>query len=347
MYCDKSDEQTWLAYKENLGEKILQFFRIFSNKVGQLTLASFCKCTACTNVEQLKLKIVVHSGRAVLYQIGNFIELSGPDVIVVHRLLKNSVLSDEYILLTESAYADLAFPDELVERSRERYDDVGTIETYVYFPPEPEYSTPDPDAQAALPTIFVETLRSEIRAEYTEVATAPEKGFHFHTGRPLARLLGYHDKWLLGLPERSIESFAGTGNPFSLGRLRPGERIVDVGCGAGLDSLIAARMVGPTGRVIGVDMTPAMREKARTSAADLGLDNLEIREGYAEELPIPDEWADVIISNGVVNLCPDKQAVFREMYRVLKPDGRLQIGDILVQKPVPEAAKLDIDLWAG
>ena len=197
------------------------------------------------------------------------------------------------------------------------------------------------------PPLDVEQLREAIRQEYTEVAVKPEQGFHFHTGRPLARLLGYAEEWLEGIPEGSIESFAGTGNPFSLGLLHPGERVVDVGSGAGIDSLIAARMVGSEGRVVGVDMTPAMLDKARRSASERGVRQVEFREGLAERLPVYDGWADVVISNGVLNLMPDKDAALREMARVLKPGGRLQIGDILVQKPVPESAKRNIDLWTG
>jgi SAM-dependent methyltransferase len=193
----------------------------------------------------------------------------------------------------------------------------------------------------------LEALRTAIREEYEVVALEPQRGFHFHTGRPLAALLGYEAEWLEGIPEASIESFAGTGNPFSIGQIRPGERVVDVGCGAGIDSLIAARMVGPTGRVIGVDMTPAMLAKARRSAAEAQLSNVEFLEGFAESLPIPDGWADVVISNGVLNLMPDKAAALKEMARVLKPGGRLQIGDILVQKAVPTSAKRKIDLWTG
>lgn len=198
-----------------------------------------------------------------------------------------------------------------------------------------------------IPQLDFEQLRAAIRQEYAEVALKPEQGFHFHTGRPLARLLGYDERWLDGISEGSIESFAGTGNPFSLGSLHPGERVVDMGSGAGLDSLIAARMVGDDGWVIGVDMTPAMLEKARRSASESGCTNVEFRQGLAESLPVLDGWADVVISNGVLNLTPDKDATLREMARVLKPGGRLQIGDILVQKPVPESAKRDIDLWTG
>jgi arsenite methyltransferase len=190
-------------------------------------------------------------------------------------------------------------------------------------------------------------LREAIREEYDVVAREPERGFHFHTGRPLARLLHYDDAWLDGIPDLSIASFAGTGNPFSLGTLRPGEHVVDVGSGAGLDSMIAARMVGPTGSVVGVDMTPTMLDRARQSADACGLGNIEFREGYAEALPVLDGWADVVISNGVLNLMPDKAAALGEMRRALKPGGRLQIGDILVQKAVPESAKRKIDLWTG
>lgn len=206
---------------------------------------------------------------------------------------------------------------------------------------------PVPGAARLIPGLDVESLRLAIREEYSTVAREPERGFHFHTGRTLARILGYQEEWLADVPEPTIASFAGTGNPFSLGALRPGERVVDVGSGAGIDSLIAARMVGPAGYVVGVDMTPAMLEKARASAADSGLDNVEFCHGLAEELPVPDEWADVVISNGVFNLFPDKSAGLSEMARVLKRGGRLQIGDILVEKAVPEGAKKNVDLWKG
>ena len=193
----------------------------------------------------------------------------------------------------------------------------------------------------------VNALRREIQVEYALVATEPARGFHFHTGRPLARLLGYEEAWLDGLPESVIESLAGTGNPFAVDPLAAGEHAVDVGCGAGIDSLIAARMVGASGAVVGVDMTRPMLDKARAGAAAMGAANVEFREGYAESLPVSDGWADVVISNGVLNLFPDKTAGLREMARVLRPGGRLQIGDILVTKAVPESAKRDIDLWKG
>jgi len=204
-----------------------------------------------------------------------------------------------------------------------------------------------PGVSRRIEGLDVDGLRQAIQEEYALVASKPEGDFHFHTGRRLAAIVGYEEEWLDGVPEASIASFAGTGNPFSLGRLMPGEHVVDVGCGAGIDSIIAARMVGPTGSVVGVDMTPAMLEKARAGAEEAELHNLVFRQGLAESLPVADAWADVIISNGVLNLFPDKLAGLQEMARVLKPDGRLQIGDILVQKAVPEKGKQDINLWKG
>ncbi len=190
-------------------------------------------------------------------------------------------------------------------------------------------------------------LRRFISEKYGEVATNPELGYHFHTGRPLALMLGYPTELIDRVPVANLASFAGTGNPFLFGDLRAGEHVVDVGCGAGLDTLIAAQQVGPTGQVVAVDMTAEMREKTREGAREMGLANVDVREGFAEALPVDDAFADVLISNGVVNLCPDKRAVFREMLRVLKPGGRIQIGDILVHKEVPQDSKDDIALWSG
>ena len=164
-------------------------------------------------------------------------------------------------------------------------------------------------------------LREAISEEYKVVADSPGQGFHFHTGRQLARILDYAEEWLANVPEASIESFAGTGNPFSLGNLLPGEQVVDVGSGAGIDSLIASKMVGTEGRVVGVDMTLAMLEKARQSAKVVAALNVEFKEGYMEHLPVADGWADVVISNGVLNLTPDKTSALAEMYRVLMPGG--------------------------
>jgi len=192
-----------------------------------------------------------------------------------------------------------------------------------------------------------EELRARISEKYRDVATNPDLGFHFHTGSPLARMLGYPEETVSALPQGTVDSFAGTGNPFLFGDMNPGETVVDVGCGAGFDSLTAARQVGPTGRVLSVDMTAEMRSKTAAGAGQLGLTNVQVLEGYAESLPAADGIADVVISNGVVNLCPDKQAVFREMFRVLKPGGRIQVGDILVHKEVPQDAKDDIELWSG
>ena len=203
------------------------------------------------------------------------------------------------------------------------------------------------EIEARAAAIDRDRLRANVQAKYTEVAETPEKGFHFHTGRPLAAMLGYPTAWLDALPEGAITSFAGTGNPFKFGALQPGERVLDLGCGAGIDSLIAARMVGPTGTVVGIDMTPAMVAKARRNAVAAGLDNAEFRQGYIEELPVANDSIDVVISNGVINLTTDKLDVMREIHRALRPGGRFQIADIHVKIEVPQDARDDIELWSG
>jgi SAM-dependent methyltransferase len=192
-----------------------------------------------------------------------------------------------------------------------------------------------------------ETLREQVRDKYREVAVDPHAQFHFHTGRPLAAKLGYDTAVVDALPDRAVESFAGVGNPFSLRRLLPGERVVDIGSGAGFDAFIAAGQVGAQGDVIGIDMTPEMLAKSRATGAQLGLANVEFREGLAEALPVDDGWADAVISNGVINLCADKRAVFGEIHRTLRSGGALQFADIANGRPVPPEALRDIDLWTG
>jgi arsenite methyltransferase len=195
--------------------------------------------------------------------------------------------------------------------------------------------------------IDVETLKCEIKKTYAAVSEGPEKDFIFPTGRAWAADLGYPAELLARVPDSAVESFAGVANPFSLGPLAPGERVLDVGSGAGTDSLVAAQMVAPTGSVTGIDMTPEMLAKAREAAREMGQANVEFFEGEAEELPFGDATFDVVISNGVIDLIPDKEAVFAEILRVLEPGGRVQIADVTIQNPVSEAGRRNIDLWTG
>jgi arsenite methyltransferase len=198
-----------------------------------------------------------------------------------------------------------------------------------------------------LPPVDVAALRAAVQDKYRAVAAKPDADYHFHTGRRLAAKLGYDPEVVDALPDVAVESFAGIGNPFSIRPLEAGERVVDVGSGAGFDSFVAARAVTPAGSVIGIDMTPEMLAKSRTTAKQLGFTNIEFREGYAESIPVEDEWADVVISNGVINLCADKRAAFAEIRRVLRPGGMLQFADIANGRPVPPEALRDIDLWTG
>jgi SAM-dependent methyltransferase len=194
--------------------------------------------------------------------------------------------------------------------------------------------------------IDVGLLKSEIKKTYASVSEQPEQDFVFPTGRAWAEDLGYPDE-LANVPESAVESFAGVANPWQLGRLDPGERVLDLGSGAGTDSLVAAQMVGEQGRVTGIDMTPAMLTKARAAATEMGLANVEFVEGEAEQLPFPDASFDVVISNGVIDLIPDKDAVFSELNRVLVPGGRMQIADVTIQNPVSAEGRRNIDLWTG
>jgi arsenite methyltransferase len=194
--------------------------------------------------------------------------------------------------------------------------------------------------------VDVGLLKSEIKKTYASVSHEPEKDFIFPTGRAWAEDLGYPDE-LSQVPDFVAESFAGVANPFSLGRLQQGERVLDVGSGAGTDSLVAALMVGSEGTVTGIDMTPEMLEKAQAGAAELGLENVTFVEGEAEQLPFGDASFDVVISNGVIDLVPDKDAIFSELHRVLVQGGRLQIADVTIQQPVSDEGRRNIDLWTG
>lgn len=194
--------------------------------------------------------------------------------------------------------------------------------------------------------VDVEVLRDEIQKTYTDVSTSPDQEFIFPTGREWAEDLGYPPE-LAQVPEATVRSFAGVANPFSLGPIEAGATVLDLGCGAGTDLLIAAQMAGPAGRAIGIDMTPAMLERARESAAGMGLGNVELHEGLIEDLPLPDASVDVVISNGVIDLVPDKEAVLSEIDRVLRPGGRLQIADVVIHHEVSEDARANIDLWTG
>jgi arsenite methyltransferase len=195
--------------------------------------------------------------------------------------------------------------------------------------------------------VDVGVLREEIRKTYTDVSIDQEQEFIFPTGRAWAQELGYPEPELARVPDASVESFAGVANHWVLGRIDPGAVVLDLGCGAGTDLLIAAQMTGPTGRVVGVDMTAAMLRQVRASAEDMGLDNVDTHESLIESLPLEDASVDVVISNGVIDLVPDKDAVLDEIDRVLRPGGRLQVADVVIHHEVSEDARKRIDLWTG
>ena len=203
------------------------------------------------------------------------------------------------------------------------------------------------EAPVADVAVDADALREEVKSKYREVAVDPGGEYHFHTGRYLAARLGYDADVVDALPDAAVESFAGVANPFSLGPLGTGERVVDAGSGGGFDSFIAAGQVGPEGSVVGIDMTEEMLAKSRATADAMGLGHVEFRDGLLEEMPVEDGWADVVISNGVINLCSDKRGVFAEIMRVLRPGGRLQFADIANGRPVPEEAIRNIDLWTA
>jgi SAM-dependent methyltransferase len=190
-------------------------------------------------------------------------------------------------------------------------------------------------------------LREEVKSKYREVARNPHGEYHFHTGRRAAARLGYEAALVDAMPDAAVESFAGVANPFSLRPLEPGEKVVDAGSGAGFDCFIAAQQVGASGKVVGVDMLEDMLHKARGTARAMQLAHVEFRDGLLESMPVDDGWADVVISNGVLNLCADKRQAFGEIWRVLRPGGWLQFADIANGKPVPASALKNIDLWTA
>lgn len=191
-------------------------------------------------------------------------------------------------------------------------------------------------------------LREEVSSIYSEIALRPDGDFHFHRGpQYAAELLGYDAEKLAQLPERSTASFAGVANPHLMGEMTAGQTVLDIGSGAGMDLLLAAQAVGPEGKAIGVDMTAEMLDSSRTSAKELGLDNVDLRSGDAESLPVDDDSVDVVISNGVLNLTTDKMKAFSEIVRVLKPGGQLFLADIVVESELSEGIRNDIDLWTS
>jgi arsenite methyltransferase len=195
--------------------------------------------------------------------------------------------------------------------------------------------------------VDVDVLRGEIRKTYTEVSTDQEQDFIFPTGRAWAQDLGYPKHELARIPDATVESFAGVANHWLLGRIDPGSVVLDLGCGAGTDLLIAAQMTGPAGRVIGIDMTASMLDRARASAVEMDLGNVELHEALIESLPLEDASVNAVISNGVIDLVPDKDAVLDEIDRVLRPGGRLQLADVVIHHEVSEDARKRIDLWTG
>ena len=190
-------------------------------------------------------------------------------------------------------------------------------------------------------------LRTEVQAKYAAVALAPDDDYHFHTGRYAAARCRYDMAAVDALPPIAVESFAGVANPFELRSIQPGERIVDLGSGAGFDSFLAGQAARADGQVVGIDMTSEMLDKSHSIASTIGTDNVEFRHGFLEEIPVEDGWADVVISNGVINLSPDKVQAFNEAWRVLRSGGIMQFADIANGRDVPEEARNNIDLWTG
>jgi 2-polyprenyl-3-methyl-5-hydroxy-6-metoxy-1,4-benzoquinol methylase len=349
LYAIKSaDEAIWRRRSSSLVSRLLGLFQVFGERLAEIGAYSVCRCAACSEVGDLKLKIIVHSGEALLTRVGGFPTLSGVDVITLHRLAKNSVSENQYVLMTEAAFHDLDLPPGAVVREGSEEYDTGRIKTFIYLPEVHVVMNEDLIRRRfSSDNAAVKILRDEISREYKSVAEEPARGYHFNTGLAALAMNEYEEEWLAGIPDSALASFSGMGNPFLMGIPGDGEYVVDIGSGAGVDSIVAARAVGPSGHVIGVDMTDEMLEKAGAARTALGLDQLEFRRGYMEDLPVTDGWADLVISNGAVNLSPTKDRVFQEIFRVLRPGGRIQIADITVDKEIPEGAKRDIDLWTN
>lgn len=207
----------------------------------------------------------------------------------------------------------------------------------------PTIPTPPSDSEPSLEGV----IKDEVLRMYEDVATSPDQEFHFFHGRTAAEMFGYETEWLRRAPEGAVESFAGVGNPHARAELAPGMTVLDLGSGAGLDSIIAAWRVGPAGAVIGIDMNETMLEKARQNVAAVGLENVEVRQGRIEDIPADDNSIDVVISNGVINLSFRKRKVIEELYRVLAPGGRISFTDIVSAKQLASSVVNDPKLWAA
>jgi 2-polyprenyl-3-methyl-5-hydroxy-6-metoxy-1,4-benzoquinol methylase len=346
MYATKPTDDLE-SFRAELGDRVQSIFAGYARVLEHLTQENICRCAACSGLGDLRLKVIVHSGEALFTDHG-VLDLHGVDPIVIHRLTKNGVDAREYLLLSESARSDVALPEGLaLEKQVEVYDDIGPIDVWVARSEALAESLSCTVRSFEPSTLPWDILRGEIQEEYGDIVLDPHRDFHFHTGREELEICEYVAEDIDAAPESAVDAFLGTGNPFAVAPMPSGGKVVDVGSGAGMDLSIASRQVGPTGRVIGVDMTSGMVAASRDSFAGERWSNIEIREGFAEELPIDDGWADVVISNGVFNLCPDKVVVLEEFFRVLRPGGVLQIADIAVPRPLRRDQRLDIDLWKG
>ena len=346
LYAERTDDDaSWSRRSAYLMERIERLFEAFDHRVAELAAYSICRCDACANLAALELKVVVHAGDALLNQVGDFSVLSGIDVITVHRMLKNSRDDERYVLLSGAAHAALEIPAGVAVETKVETYDIGEVDTFGYVPAASDRVLDDIRGSFSEDNVAVQILRHEIKNEYTQVACDPGLGFHFNTGRSAAEACEYDMAVVDRLPAEAVGSSPAPETPSVLASPTPENMSWDLGSGAGMDALIAGELVGPHGHVIGVEMTGAMLEVARRGAEAAGLPQVEFREGHIEALPVPDGWADLIVANGVLNLSPDKSLVLSECMRVLKPGGRLQFGDVTVERPLPPEARRQIDLW--